>query len=824
MPRRKREPHDDLIPDEPNVTPVPESDFGDGSIEPPPKGKVIPPKSMADGSINPKYFQVKLENLNELNEWSLRTHHAPLKGYASHLRGLEQEAKLAGIDKRAAFGETVDDKVEAVLRKLIDDPKMDHLFELEDAQLDKLEESMQRAVIASQKIVQERLSEAEQKASEWRLAAIPKWLSRLARVRRLRDMARNPMPTFLKKEQYRLPPDEKIAWRASHIARWMMYVFRSDTAESRIDRVMTFPEHLAKTCVDFWEAYHGVHWTGCAWNKTELEKDTEQRYVSKNGGPIEGLVKCTGLIILMPPGHLKSTLGYAISSWILCTNTATQGMIVHAKDDEASRIFRYLRDAFRTSDAKGRRLLCLVPGLAAEKVLTDALWLKNDEPTTNPQMRPVGVGNAISGANNTFQWWDDIVDPKTINEADVRQNLRDRVSQVFLPRLRTGKVFHLVTATLWHVDDPVNMLVKMAEKGELPYAVSKQKCGGPASYPKFRPLWDKYPSSYLKAKYQQIGSHGYACQYEVNPLTDDARVIRKLQLYLSSVEDYTKYTDCKRASEPGYGCNKCHACHLNMHREFLKSAQFHLSLDPSATKEADATRTTDKSGMVWAAFGDLTRRVMNDDRMIEDRVTRIRILSAMQFHASPQEAIQRVYQFAMTNKVNTVHVEVVGFSGVIVDNIRNQTGLGPSDVIGHKVHSRSKRQRLLDVAPMIEATGWEHHGMNPPVVEFPGVLNEAGDLVPDPQLVWLYNQIVDFGQTGEDHCVDALTQLCKALAPKAESGAGVFSMASEFARKENDLHEERRKRMAEQYEAMRKKKDADAVGEEVRFIVEGNQS
>ncbi len=777
-----------------------------------------PPDRYVDGKINIEHFRVRFDYLNRLNEWHLRRGN-PLKNYNSHVQGLVSEAKLLGLMEEAVRGGSAEDRFAALAVDLLDDPSVNRLLEADDDVLAVMERRMNEAVTWCLEEIKAREATVGEEVERYRkrVEQGKVWLSRLKRVRWLRTMARLPIPPKTRSE-------ERDACEAAHVLRWLVYVFRSDVGSgiSESSKILDMPRHIGKWAVDYWVARNGAVFY---MQGDQHEIVNKPHLFKEQTGWAKKCFECKGIVLIGPPRHMKTTFGFGAVSLNLYLNNRLQILLNHAIEKDALKNYGYLADAFSPDTARGRRASALFPEVKIDRRNDSLMRLSLNEPTKDPQLRAVGVMAAIAGTNNDEQWWDDPVDPLKADNENERERVFGQLMDVFFRRLQGSNPFLLVTATLWNNDDPIARICRKAERGEFPIAVSIQRAGGPKSAIPFKPLWkERYPSSWLKTQYHSAGPFKYACQFEANPQPDDQRLIRRLSLYLSDTGDCPRVRDCRHEPDYNTDCGKCHSCLIRQHAEFLRSAEFHLSLDPSATSRENRRKTTDRSGFVYAAKGDVILRSVHTANGLggmttEDRVTRIRVLDALAFFAGPTEGLEHIASYSVTHKIDKVHIEQVTFSSALIEMFRNQFHLTASQVIGHSPRGLSKVQRLKAVAPMLD-DAVRDFGLAPPVVEFPGVLDESGKLVPHPKFEWLFRQILAFGQSGEDHCVDAITQLLKHLMPECGVGEGAVSAAVKNELKIVDAVSAMKSRMLSEYEGAREDADNErnALEDEVLFM------
>lgn len=790
------------------------------------------PDRMLDGRPNPEHFVVRIRNLNLLNEWTLRHKGEPLKGYKQQLEGIIAEARLMGIKaKEVVEGGTVEDKATEVTIDLLDDPTVNRLLESEDEVLTVMEKRMTEAVMHCEDEILKKTGLIKEQAEAYRRRAAKGkvWLNRLRRVKRLRELARERVPGGFARMN-------GAAVEASWPLRWLVYVFRSDIAAGtrEVDNILDMPRHVAHWAVDYWIAKEGATFY-IGGNRDEANAQPTIFWNKPQNGWKRKSFECKGIVIVGPPRHMKTTFGFGAITLDMYLNNRVQCLTLHAIEQHGVKNYQYIADTFDRDNSRGRRARSLFPKVDIDRKNDRVLRLKLPERTKDPQCRAVGVLAATAGSNNDRQWWDDPVDPKMADNDGERERITNQLLDVHFRRLQGDDAFLLITATIWHHDDPVARIKKMAGQGKFPFAVSICRVGGPkgmfngssyvAGSRPFEPLWvEKYPASYLKTQFAAAGSFRYACQFECNATPDEQRLIRRLALYLADFGECERPKDCRTSG--GQDCGKCHGCLYRQHKEFLRTAEFHLSLDPSATSRQNRTKKTDRSAIVYAAKGDLVLRSVTKMGTTgwvtnEDRIPRIRVIDAEAFYAGPTEGVEYVYTYGLTHRLDKVHVEVATFSSAIVEMFRNQLKLTASQIIGHQPKNVSKETRLRAVSTMLDDSQRDF-GMSGPVCEFPGTLDQNGNIICHPKFKWLHDQIVGFGMSNEDHAVDAITQLLKSVMPDMSIGEGAVSAA---IRREMVIESQAdmiRARMMDEYDRTRDDAEPrDAVEEEVLFIKKG---
>ena len=140
------------------------------------------------------------------------------------------------------------------------------------------------------------------------------------------------------------------------------------------------------------------------------------------------------------------------------------------------------------------------------------------------------------------------------------------------------------------------------------------------------------------------------------------------------------------------------------------------------------------------------------------------MLTAEEFGATQHDAVDKLVPFMRVNPTDRLHIETVSGFWATYTMFTKDVGIPESHVVAHHPKGLDKPTRLKVVSHMLEAAH-EDKGLAPPVCEFPGVLDEKGNLIPDPALNWFFREILNAGQTKKTACLDALTQVLSHLEP-----------------------------------------------------------
>lgn len=801
--------------------PFPSSGDGDGPV------LELVPDRLIEGRPNIEHFRVRLRNLNALNEFNQFRKGQLLKGYKQTLDGILLEAKFCEFKERdilSAIG--VEDRIQALLERVLDEPTVNHALEADDAVLDRMEEGIQAAIDGCKARLVELRAEGEREGAKYRarIHAGKAWMARLRRLRRVRSDVRETRPA------HRCNGDIQ-ALDASLVLRRMLYIMRSDISESSqagqkigrerrvapADLILEIPRHVCDFAVAAWVAQNGVKFYAAG---SAGEVRAAPHIFTEDGGGKKGCYECEGLIIVAPPRHMKTTFGAAWTVTEEIENPRLQCFLLHAVEELAQNNYNLVRNCFHADDAAGKRTQSLFPDVRLRRSTDTHTWFDVSEKTKNAQLSFAGIRQGKLGTNVDRLWTDDPVERAEVTAEHQRERTHKQFTQVYLPRVQGRSPFTIITATLWHDDDTVSRLIRQAEAGKVKFAVIIRAAGGPKSSPPFKPLWEsRYPARWLRSKYETMQDpHGYACQFMAQTKTDELRTVRRLGLYLARVDHDagSAFRDCSDNGGDG-ACGKCHGCLMRAHRKFLAGAEFHLSLDPSATSKREVKRHTDRAGLVYGACGDVVREFIDSGMIVHERRTELRIADAKSFFASGTEAIEEIKHYSTSHRVDVLHIETVTFSSMIVESVRNQFNLDARQVVGHPPKNLSKAQRLQSIALLLDDSPRDV-GLAGASILFPGVLRADGSITIDESLKWVERQIVDFGSTGEDHVVDAITQLGKHVAHQLQHGRGAISEAMGRAVDAGGpAPKSMRERMMDEY--AREEPDDNVYDQETRFIM-----
>jgi len=742
----------------------------------------LPPPKLPNGKPNPEFYAAQLRRLNQINENWLRDKGRPVTGFVASQKGILNAAKAAGCDEsEIGDGRSIATRIDDAVERLIMGD-VDAILEQQDDVLKAMVASCKSAIekcdakLAAVKDSQVSLAERERARKQ---SDRGKWVrSLIEAVMRLRAMAIHAVPPGSRLD---LAP----AMEASHVLRFMVYVYRSDLPgrkgmASPAERIHEIANHHAEIATRYWIARERVAY---------LVKGTPQEVSDRPdlfhpvGGWVRDAFECTGLLVMCPPRHGKSAIGTAITALEINKNNQIQAAMTHAVDAHAAKNMRHVSAAFkgvghRDESAIGRRNLSLFPAKLSRRDNNEAsMRLRSDNPTRDPTLFASGVMSSVGGSNLDFLWSDDDVNPEEAQRPNQREITATKWFNQWMKRLQGKNPFVLKTLTLWHDDDTNGRMVKMIGRGELNMHVLVLPAGGPRRKERFgrvieawQSVWpEKYPSSWLKQAFVGMTPYDYSCQFECDPISDDERVVKSLRMFVASIDE-------NEVNVPAWVYEQVRA-----HQRWMLTAEFHCTIDPAATSKEQQEKQrhkADKAGMIWAGVGMLREVVLNEGGHLVHSEGRnvVRIMDCMTFLATPSDAVARFGDFFKTHKVDKVHVEVTGVGLATSELLRNNYKLPASALIEHRPGRRSKRERLRATSVMLDNSGVDL-GLPPAVVEYAGVWrNGRVELVPSVREVW--EQTLNFGFVTDDHCVDAQSQLLAWLSPQIHLGGAVTNIVN----------------------------------------------
>jgi hypothetical protein len=681
---------------------------------------------------------------------------------------LKDLAEVSGIEWRHVSDTRSDsEKAQDAVERLLAAPES--MFEIQTRDLEALERSMTDAVERTETYLAEIMGKSpvdaiireEIERGKQRAVNLSRWVDRVRRVIRMRNMGSKEIPEEMK------TADKVRIWalRASYSLRFQIYVGRSDISDSSgSPAVFQVGYPHAKMATDVWLAE----------NKIKVMRDRLLFPGDKVPGYEEykafGGVPYAGALVMYPPRHGKTAFECHWAALRINRNNRTQGGYIHARREEAQKFVKYVSSLFSTGNSAGRRNLSLFPAtLSKRDNNAHSIRLETDDPPSNPNL----IGDSVMGSaqGNNLDWLivDDIVSSKDQESPTDRERTKRRVKQTWMTRFQGNNGFYIVSGYPWHHSDAIWEFKMDAERAiatnnreGVSLMISMMPVGGPKT--KFFSIWpEMYSAKKLRSMYQNNirDASVWAANYELNPMTDELRIVKRLRLY-----------DPAPKHDP------------QQHERFVRTSEVHISVDPAFTN----TATSDYAGIVKVAFGTLMDTVVgDDDRTYTHAREVIRVLDVQETKATQTELAALVASQSMLGKIDYCHVETNTGGGAVVQMLESLHGISGSAVIEHKTGPRSKEIRLKRVAPMLEDGS---DGLDA-VVEFPGVWEmHNGDMrmVIDPKMRDIYNYIVNFKMSTGFHSLDAMTQLLGYLAPMVGFGEGkVSDQARSFAQTNRGL-------------------------------------
>jgi hypothetical protein len=676
---------------------------------------------------------------------------------------IDSAERVYGVDPRHLLDIRTDaEKAADVLKSWTDAPEK--IFEDIDEELKAVESAFNQCDLGLDNYLEERVRDVQATADErrHRSAEMDKRLGKAARERiervrslirrvlRLRQRVREDAPAFmLRHEEPRGLEKLRVengdwprvrrpeALEAANLGRYMAYVCRSGMAQEGDgpeERILSFGPHHYKMFGDIWQSENSVH-IGFPLGSNNLER------IQSGVGLFKGVTRCRGGVVIAPPAHSKTEVAQAWTMRRIARNPATQGTYLHNREDMAQTSLAYIASAFKPDNAMGRRNLAIFPDLAIATSNASELRMRRENRKKTPTLVGAGVMSDHQGSDNDFQVYDDAVPQSDVHEESVRERRIAKINGTWRRRLRGQKHFTLVVCTLWHHADYNATLIRQAKEGKARFLVSRQWVGGPRTTPKFHALWDRIPASELEAIYMEMNDPVlWSCTFMADPRPEESRIIRKLRFYDPDADE---------------------------HRRFMMAGPtFWLSLDPSYSNRKEA----DRSGLVYAALGLVSREEWSEGIRVVTTEMRLRIMDAIEFHATQAEGADAVKMYALTHKVDSVLVEAQSGGIGSLQWIERETNCR---VEGYKPGSKDKELRLRMAAKCLE--NHSQAKVTGAVVEFPGEVRDGKIVGPAMSVRGLVGQILEFGMTGNDHMLDACTQLVIYLMHELRPGGGEFS-------------------------------------------------
>lgn len=660
----------------------------------------LPPPTIGN-KPNPAYFQAKYQLANDLNLRAMQSG-TMIPGYDSTMSGIAREVKIAGFDEKSIQDQRSDaEKLRSAYDAMREQP-LDVLTML-DSEVQLLEEGFEKAfeVVGRQydKVSGQRPGEGVSEY-ELRIAQGKKASGLMRRIIRLRKKIRNPRAAY--------PDDPRRAdiaeacrplWFMLYVARTNEKAQAQQLANGELSYVLRIGEHHGGLALAHWIARNHVRFRDLMAHKVEH--------------PYQGMVG------QRPPGHGKSEFAMACTALEACIRPTMQGVYLHAVKEQAEDALKYIAQMLGEDSEAGLRRRAMYPDIQIERSNTKMLQLRLDTKLKSPTLRASSTSTKALGSNVDWLVIDDAVPKSDRDQPAERERRKSNIGGTWMSRLRGGGGYVMIIGTVWHPDDYLAGMIREAEAGKGNFLLTKGVTGGPNSNPPFYPLWPEvYPASTLKRLYETIKDPEiWACNYEGNPTPESTRVIHNLRYYDPLSTE---------------------------HADFLASAQFHISSDPTATNRENS----DKAGLVYAAFGEIVVTTSQDTVLAE---TRLRLIDATEQHWSQVQLADGIAAYAATRPTSMAHVETRGGYHATADILENKYGIV---AIRHDPTNVKKLARLKRVAGLIDDSIAGIRAQ----VEFPGMKMPDGTVGPDPRWRWLYDQFLNFGFAA-DHSCDAVVQL-----------------------------------------------------------------
>lgn len=277
----------------------------------------------------------------------------------------------------------------------------------------------------------------------------------------------------------------------------MTLTFKSDAArqafKERFLRLSDAHEHLmpyvAETVLSQQGYVDGVHiHTIC---------DTIERFLQSDR---------RGLMISMPPRHMKSTIGSeCLPAWWLSRNPQGEVIIASYNQSQARKISRSCRQRF---DSEAHRMIFGRTDFSVDAV--DEFQIRG-KLNGRPSLIAAGVGSGLTGSGGDLIIIDDPV--KDMEEAD-SQTMRDKVydwyTSVASTRLSPGGHIILIM-TRWHHDDLAGRILNDDRDSWEILNLPAIDADGSALWP------ERFPVSDLESKRAAIGSRVFEALYQGRP-------------------------------------------------------------------------------------------------------------------------------------------------------------------------------------------------------------------------------------------------------------------------------------------------------------------
>jgi len=261
--------------------------------------------------------------------------------------------------------------------------------------------------------------------------------------------------------------------------------------------------------------------------RLNLQKFTEQLGYRNAGhhSAIYGKLqvpRITRLLIIMPPGHGKSTCGTVnYPLWAVGRNHNLRVIVVsHTRDFVAS----FIREitAQMATEAYGRIFGDLKP-FRPNKWTQNEIVVKRDRIQKDPTFTALGTEQATIGRRADIIICDDIIDEDYATSEVLRQSVKTWFKKELLTRLEPqGRI--VCIGTRWHFADLYDDLLKEKdEKGNLIW----DRLVFPVWNERLEVLWpEKWPLEIILARKAEIGSVAFSAQYLCDPTPVEGAIFK----------------------------------------------------------------------------------------------------------------------------------------------------------------------------------------------------------------------------------------------------------------------------------------------------------
>jgi hypothetical protein len=538
------------------------------------------------------------------------------------------------------------------------------------------------------------------------------WAKTLDRVLKVRRWCRSPVPPGVHKRK------NKEVWEALHPIRYMLWTMRSTLLSKNSEpEVVLVPDHLVMMALVISLARkHRV--------KARIE----------------------GALVQVPPGHFKTWYSIADRALQLNLNPNRPAAILHYVKDHAAERYRAVAEHFDDDAEIGRRRAALFPeirrwkGSRSEK----RFWLTKNGVRTCGEFQEgaltfYGVHSRAQGVGMLELTIDDPSDQKESDQVGTREETNRAMSETWMNRLRGKESFWVYICTAWHPQDFASKLKDMAAKGEVNIAYLSFACGGPTE--NFKPICPEIcDERKLRTQYARLGSARYACVYQNNPDSEEARRLARLHFY-----DWEMWRDPSKRDDAW--------------RRFFDAneTEYWTSVDPSGTEHKDSNL----AGAMQAAFGRL--RTEDEELGGEVDVPKLVFTEFESLHASQINLAQKLSD--MKDRLESppdrheMHrwlIESTGGYHATSEFLEDKHKLPASKITRKPPGAGTKLAKFIKYAAI--------HCENGDVL-FPGVwtTDEYGDraLTIHPEWEDVVVQLMQAGSVRESNLLDCVRQMCQ---------------------------------------------------------------